>query len=40
MSTTLSTIAEAKLKIRWEEPYVSQALNMVVGALNAGILMG
>ena len=40
MSTLLSTISETNLKIRWEEPYVSEALNKVVGSLPSGIVHG
>jgi hypothetical protein len=40
MSTLISNISNTKLKLRWEEPYVSQALNKQFGAGESGILFG
>ena len=40
MSTLLSSISNTKIKVRWEEPYVSEALNKVAGAMDSGIQSG
>jgi len=40
MSTNLVTIARDNLKARWNEPYVSEALNMHTAAFPAGIVYG
>lgn len=40
MSTSIATINNEKLKCRWQETYVSEALNMHTAAMQSGILYG
>lgn len=40
MSTLLSNISPDKIKLRWEEPYVSEALNKQFAAQDAGVIWG
>lgn len=40
MSTLLASIANTKLKVRWQEPYVSEGLNKALSAIGKGIIHG
>jgi hypothetical protein len=40
MSTLISTISNTKLKVRWQEPYVSDALNKALSAFGYGVIHG
>lgn len=40
MSTSIASISNTKLKVRWQQPYTSEALNQALAVLNRGIYFG